>query len=492
MTSNSKETSRTLKAGTARVEITTEDPSTRVCDPLFAKALVLDDGATRMAIVTVDVVAVGGICDVGDDFLPALRMGIEKTTGIPGDHVLVNASHTHPPGRIICQDKVLLDRVHGTVCQAATDLEVVRVGAGVGHESRVTVNRTLRMKDGSHWSVRHTNPSPPDDQVAAVGPTDPQIGVLRFDRADGSPLALIYNFACHPLFGDPAGGVTANFVGVASSCIEAMLGHGATALFLQGAAGDVIDVDFKDFETPRDTEAIGHRLAIATLNASREIQPVDATLGLHTETIELPRRTDFPQRMAELVSEQDELLASLRYTALDFKSFVPLYLKQAIDPAHPGHAGWRYLQAEKIGSDLLTSMDTLNRENVEKYLANIRAMERLARLQDKIATLKRHQNFNVTAGSSTVSAEVMGVRVGNAILVTSTTEVLTEVALNIKRSSPCPYTFIAAFTNGYIHYGPPAGDYDKGGYEVTECFLAPDWQVIFEAKAAEIIDRLLA
>ena len=47
-----------------------------------------------------------------------------------------------------------------------------------------------------------------------------------------------------------------------------------------------------------------------------------------------------------------------------------------------------------------------------------------------------------------------------------------------------------AFTNGYIHYGPPAAYYDKGGYEATECFLAPAWQALYERKAADVIRRL--
>ena len=49
---------------------------------------------------------------------------------------------------------------------------------------------------------------------------------------------------------------------------------------------------------------------------------------------------------------------------------------------------------------------------------------------------------------------------------------------------------MAAYSNGYIHYGPPAADYDRGGYEVTECLLAPEWQAIYERKANEIIRRL--
>ncbi|MBN1674898.1 MAG: hypothetical protein JXR37_27890 [Kiritimatiellae bacterium] len=55
-----------------------------------------------------------------------------------------------------------------------------------------------------------------------------------------------------------------------------------------------------------------------------------------------------------------------------------------------------------------------------------------------------------------------------------------------------PHTFVGAFSNGYLHYGPPADHYDRGGYEVTECLLAPDWQRIFERTAVAVLGRLHA
>ncbi len=135
-------------------------------------------------------------------------------------------------------------------------------------------------------------------------------------------------------------------------------------------------------------------------------------------------------------------------------------------------------------------MDSENRKNIEKYLSNIHAMERLARIQDKIATLRFHQALNDKSGEATIAAEVQGIRIGDCVLITSPAEVLVEVGLNIKKASPHQHTFVAAFSNGYIHYGPPADDYPKGGYEVTECLLAPEWQQIYENKAEEILRRL--
>ena len=76
----------------------------KIHDPLYAKALVLDDGATRAAIVSMDVIAVGGTFEIKDDFLPTLRAKIEKQLGISGTNILVNASHTHLVGGQICDD----------------------------------------------------------------------------------------------------------------------------------------------------------------------------------------------------------------------------------------------------------------------------------------------------------------------------------------------------------------------------------------------------
>jgi hypothetical protein len=301
---------------------------------------------------------------------------------------------------------------------------------------------------------------------------------------------VIYNFACHPLFGDAKGSITANFPGSASKVIEDNLGNGAMALFLQGAAGDIIDVNFKNFNCPRNIEALGTMLGLSALKAIRAIHTKDAELNVISETITLPRRTDIPERIKSLQKEQNELLTSLRFTTLNFKAFLPLYIKYAFGSDYPSDYSYSYLQAQKTGEDEFSALDSLNRRNVEKYLKNIYAMERLARIEDDIATLEKHQIINDQASEATIDAEVQGIKIGDCVLITSSAEVLVEVGLNVKKASPYEYTFMAAYSNGYMHYGAPAADYDKGGYEVTECLLAPEWQKIYEQKANEIIRRL--
>ena len=459
---------------------------------MFARALVFEDQNLRLAIVTLDAVAIGGICDVRDEFLPELRARIGRELGIPGHHMLVNASHTHPPGTILCPHDELLERTFHAVSEAVGNLCEVRVGAGRGHNDRISMNRNLRMKNGKFWTIRHTNPCPPDEDIAGVGPIDPDIGVLRVDRLDGTPLAVVYNFACHLLFGDALGSITANFVGIASGMIESTLGHNATAFFLQGAAGDIMDIHFKNFWQPRDIEPLGEQLGRSVLKAVREIRTSVGGLAVIDEYVDFPRRRDIPERIAKLREEQQELLGSLRFTTLNFKSFLHLYLQQTLFPEYPAHDAWSYMQEKTQSSNnsALQDMKSFTAELVEKYRANIRAMERLAHIQDDIATFERHAEINRLGGSDVISAELQGIRIGDFVLLGAPLEVFSEVGMNIKKSSPHPHTHIAAFSNGYMHYGAPADFYDKGGYETTECFLAPEWQEIFERKAREILGRI--
>lgn len=483
-------TNRRLQAGVAKSDITTTEPGAVIHDRLYAKALVLDDGRTRAAIVALDAVAIGGIGDISDDFLPRLRNRVEQELAIPGLNVLVNASHTHPPGRMLCSDDEQVERTFDAIRRAQATLVPVTVGVGVGHEDRIMINRTLRLKDGKGWTIRHANPCPPEDQVAGLGPVDPEIGILRIDRLDGHPLAVVYNFACHPLLGVPGGGLTANFPGFASRVIEEQLGGDAMALFLQGAGGDVTEVLYKDVTRPRDAEPVGTLLGLSTLEALRGLQTVDADLSVVNQPVRLPRRNDSAQRIQELEQEQAALLASLRFTSLNFRTFLPLYLKQALNPDYPTDYSYRYLHGEATGNDELRALDAENRANVDRYLRNLGVMEQLARIQDRIATYERHAAINRESGEDTVQTEVQGLRIGECVLVTSPAELLVQVGLKVKRQSPYKHTFVAACSNGYIHYGPPAEDYPRGGYEVTECFLAPEWQAIFERTAQDVIRRL--
>ena len=252
-------TAAQLWAGVGKADITNEQAGP-INDRLYVKALVVKDDATTAAIITVDAVSLGEIGHIGNDYLGKVRSQIEKECHIPPGNVLINASHCHG---VVCADVDL--RTVQAVKEACQNMVPVDVGCGVGHEDRIMENRRLKLKSGQEADVRHAYSLPPDEEVAEVGPVDPEIGLLRFDRKDGRTLAVIYNFACHPIQGVPNGGNTADLTGFASKVIEDNLSDGTLALFLQGCAGDINPVWYKDVDHPRNAEPLGNMLGLSAL-----------------------------------------------------------------------------------------------------------------------------------------------------------------------------------------------------------------------------------
>jgi len=474
-----------IQAGAAKVDITSED--TLVNDRLFVKALVLQNEQVVVAIVTVDAVAIGEIGHIGNDYLGNVRARVERELGIPPTNVLINASHCHG---VVCAD--VEERTFEAIRQAHGNVVPVQVGTGVGREDRIMENRRLLLKNGREVDVRHAYSMPPDEEVAAVGPIDPEIGVLRLDKADGSPLAVLYNFACHPIQGVPSGGNTADVTGFASQVIEDNLGEGTVALFVQGCAGDINPVFYKDVDHPRSAEPLGNMLGLSTLQAVRRVRTSsDKRLTIRSEQLALPR-ADFAERIAAMEAEQTRLLRSLRGTSLNLKTFIPLVVKYNVSSEFPSYYSHRYLHDKSLGRDDLDKLDAENRRNMQQYIRNINTMEQLTRINTNLALLRKHQADNVAAGSRTLDVELACLRVGDFVLTTFPGELTVRIGLNIKRSSPHESTFVAGYTNGYIYYAPTTEQLRNAGgaQEDSDCLLAPEWQAIYEAKAAEMLGEL--
>lgn len=476
-----------LLAGVAKVDITNRK-ARPVNDPLYVKALVLKSDTTTAVLITVDAVAIGEIGDIGNDYLPKVRARLEKELGIQPANVLVNASHCHG---IVCAD--VDARTFQAVKAASQNMVPVMVGAGVGHEDRIMENRRLKLKSGREADVRHAYSLPPDDEVAEVGPVDSQIGILRLDREDGRTLAVVYNFACHPIQGVPSGGNTADITGFASKVIEDNLSEGTLALFLQGCGGDINPVFYKDVDHPRSAETLGNMLGLSTLRAVRKIScRENARLTVLNETITLPRG-DRTERIYSLEAKQKQLLRSLKGTSLNLETFLPLVVKYNLSSEFPSYYSHRYLHDKALGRDDLSKLDAENRQNIKAYIQNIYIMEELTRVQTNLALLRKHQASLVASGKRTIDIELLGLRVGDFVLTTFPGELTVRIGLNIKKASPHDLTFVAGDTNGYIYYAPTAEQLRNvgGAQEDSDCLLAPEWQEIYEAKAGELIRRLL-
>jgi hypothetical protein len=476
-----------IEAGVAKVDIT-DRTAMPFNDPLYAKALVLKDGATTIVLIAIDAVALEEIGRIGKGFVADVRARLKNELSIPPSSVVINASHCHG---IVRPDIAPL--VVGAVKEACASMTLVTLGAGVGREDRIMENRRVLLKDGSEADMRRAYALPRDEDVAGVGPVDPEIGLLRLNRKDGRTLAVVYNFACHPIEGVPSGGNTADFPGFASKAIEETLGDGALAIFVQGCAGDINPAHYKDIHNPRDAEPLGNRLGLSALRALRTIEPKEGgSLKIVRNVLALPRGVDFERRIAAIETEQTRLLRSLKGTNLNFKTFLNVYLKQALSPDFPSADSQRYLHEKALGRDDLKVHDAANRGDMETYLRNIQIMEQLTRLQANRDLLVMHHAQNVAAGKPTIDVEVVGVRIGDFVMVTFPGELTVEVGLNIKKASPHRLTFVAGYTNGYIYYMPTAKQRRNPGYaqEDCDCLVAPEWQKPFEEAVHAMLKTL--
>jgi hypothetical protein len=475
-----------LRAGVAAVDITNTDVLL-VNDRLYAKALVVDDGTTTVVIITVDAVAIAEIGTIKDPYLANVRAKLQQELGIAPPNVLINASHCHG---VVCAD--VEERTVQAVREAQQKVVPVTAGAGVGHEDRIMENRRLKLKSGKDADVRHAYSLPPDDDVVAVGPVDPEIGILRLNRENGQALAVVYNFACHPIQGVPNGGNTADVTGFASKVIEESLAADTVALFLQGCGGDINPVLYKDVEHPRDAEPLGMMLGLSTLKSLRQIKNSEnQELKIVDEIVELPRRFDGVQRLEAMQAEQKRLLESLRGTSLNLKTFLPLVVKYNLSQEFPSYSSHRYLHDRKLGRNDFDRLDAENRKNILAYMKNIEAMERLTRLQTNMDLVRKHQATNDAAGKRTISAEIQGIRIGDFVMATFPGELTVQIGLNLKKASPHDLTFIAGYSNGYLYYAPTADQLMSGeAQEDCDCLLAPEWQKLYEQRALELLKKL--
>lgn len=271
-----------LKAGFGVVDITPEvganipgsfraNPSKGVRDPLYAVACVVSDGSTPVALVGIDAVF------VGKAVVARARERIGKNTKIPAGNVLVAASHTHSGGPIASclgseADPAYEVKVADAVAKAVEDawaaMQAAEVGIGLGKEDTISFNRRFIMKDGKEA----THPGKPgtknhDQIVKPAGPIDPDVGVLAVRKPGGAVQGVIVNFACHVTV---VGGsqFSADYPGFLRKELKAVYGPATEIVFLNGACGDITQVDntstAREFG-PEHSAMMGAKLAAETV-----------------------------------------------------------------------------------------------------------------------------------------------------------------------------------------------------------------------------------
>ena len=270
-----------LKAGIAKTEITPpaglpmwgysnrKGPSTSTLDPLYARVLVLEVGSQRLALVTVDLGR-----PFGQASLDRLRSATHNDVSV----VIVAASHTHSgpsiqdeyPNGIPAWETSALKKIAEAISEARAHLTDARIGIGYGF-TQIGHNRLRVNRDGTvSWFERNETRIP-------TAPVDGTVTVLRVDTSAGQPLAILVNYACHPvIFGSDNLQYSADFPAAVAKTVEGAFESKPLSFFLQGAPGD-INPYFA--VTPLEEDAVsirdrtGELLGREVVRVAKEIHP---------------------------------------------------------------------------------------------------------------------------------------------------------------------------------------------------------------------------
>lgn len=416
-----------LRAGAAAIKITppegiglagyySERGAQGTHDDLYAKALVLECGGQRAALVTLDLISTTA------SMVRSARERIEKTIGIPGECVMISATHAHTgpvlAGRSIREEQQggaapvsvkysekLPELIAEAVELAASRLEPARALAALGREEHLSFNRRFFLQDGTvGWNPGKLNPR----VVKPAGPIDPDVGVVLFEAAaegksrsgPGRAIATYVNFAMHP---DTTGGqlFSADYPGVLARLLAGYKGEQMVTLFANGACGNInhIDVNWPDRQHGyEEAHRIGTILAADVLQTYKKLQPlVKPELRAARETVKLP-----------LPPITDEQVAKAREAARD-------------------------------------------RDGGQSFLEKVRTYCVL-----DVAAMQGRPH----------EVEVQVIALGEELAWVSVPgELFVELGLAIKKASPFRYTLIAELANGSVGYIPDRKAYEEGNYE---------------------------
>jgi hypothetical protein len=291
-----------------------------VLDDIYAKAAVLSDGRTRVALVMCDLIG------LPRSVVVEARRIIAEKTGIPAGDAMISATHTHTGpavlgdssldelvtgGSKLSQDytRQLPDLIAQAVGQANDRLTAARISYGSQDEPDMSFIRRFWMKDGTvGWNPGKLNPN----IIRPIGTIDPQVNVVyaethgkpvetadrisadgshRAEASGGRPLLTYVNFANHL---DTTGGmlISADFPATLARRLADYKGPEMLTMFANGACGNInhLDVGSAVGQTsPEEAKRLGTILAAAVMKSYMRLKDVeDTTLRVRREVVQLP------------------------------------------------------------------------------------------------------------------------------------------------------------------------------------------------------------
>lgn len=408
-------------------------------DACEIRACVIQSDDHLLAMLTAD------LTNIDTYFADRIRQAIQSATGIPYDNILLNSSHTHAGlwprkegeklhgefAHVTDAEHAYFEKLpydYASACvKAISRMRPARISGGTGIAPGLAVNR--RERDGKGGTILGWNKE---------NFIDEEVPAIRIDGHDGSAIATLISFGCHPVV--LSGEVSfsgSDFLGPLRDRVELL--RGGTCIFFQGAAGDILPLE-AFHETAGPEVPFGHRLALEAVHAivdndPREIDIEKIAYGSVTPISLYRRKVRNPQSSQPIASRRKVLQLPLNpaLTVADMER----ELKERQDD---------YQTKERAGA----KRDVLNpiRYHIA-WLTEILKMAALGPLPEE------------------VSGEIWVARLGECAIVGTPGELFSEIGAQVRRRSPFKTTLFAGYSQGVLGYVATPEEYQWGGYEPT-------------------------
>ncbi|MHC4984889.1 MAG: hypothetical protein ACYTFO_01910 [Planctomycetota bacterium] len=280
-----------MKVGAAQRDITPpmgmeiaapDRESVGVHDPLFARAMALDDEkGTSLAIVCLDLIG------CGFEAVEQVRQAVKAATGI--EHVLLNFAHQHSSRWLTLRgeggktdaETAWQDSLHDVIVEIVSEAQAAAVPATLRAgraDVQVGYNRRIVLEGGQvHMG---------DNKDGAVVPW---VNVLVAEATNGgAPIGIVFEHAAHPVIVPDTSNLTsADFPGAAVARVREELGDDCIAMFSQGCGANINAHPLRT--THENADAAGRKLGDAVLEAIKTAEPISAeTLTIRSARVDLP------------------------------------------------------------------------------------------------------------------------------------------------------------------------------------------------------------
>ena len=278
-------------------------PVTRVEDPLFAKGIVLEDGANRYVICALD------WCGVSGATARLFRQRMAAAAGTTYERTVLHTVHQHAapyidgdaytileklPAKPLMMSSGYLDelteRLAEEIRSAIGRLTAFdRIGTGEAKVERVASARRLPAPGGKVITRYSSDAVKPEMAAAPEGPIDPVLKTVTLAAGD-TPLVRLHYYATHPQTFCCDGVVSADFVGAAREVVEGE--QQVPQIYFTGCSGDVTVGKYND-RTRAAREGLADRLEAAMKQsiASTRFSPA-GSIRWRATGVKLPLRTE--------------------------------------------------------------------------------------------------------------------------------------------------------------------------------------------------------